>query len=451
MIKSPPIVACYKKHPTLSLLFFLILVQSFGLAWYGFCLFKTGYLPIPFVDDKNDTFMDFFHTLFWSVREGSYSEWGSVYPPLTFIFLKLVTWMIGISEQFPDAFSLRENCPKFQHFIVSLYILIPALCFFSKDWNRFLKPQKTLIYLLLITSAPFLFGMERGNLIVITLPLISLLLSVENRNLQAWILAILINLKPYFLVLTFLFILRDSWKSLISTLIYSGFIFLITGWALEPDFILLFSNIIAHSENADTLFSIRTILALPSTISVFSHVLKSDIAQNSRLLSQLPLNFSVLSSAVVLLNQLTLAACAGVIWLNRSKLKDQQVIAALLIIITNWLLNIGGYSLLFYLPILPVLSELRFSKCFLIIICVLSAPLDWIVIFRGPLEQQFSFLAGTPIIFHWELGLGSLLRPILNFSLLLGITIEFFQLIDFNFIIRRFDTHPILKGASTRE
>ena len=52
--------------------------QAAAVAYYLFFLNSHGYLPTPFIYDKSDTFMDFFHTMIWADRDGRYTEWGSV-------------------------------------------------------------------------------------------------------------------------------------------------------------------------------------------------------------------------------------------------------------------------------------------------------------------------------------------------------------------------------------
>ena len=56
------------------------------LAILGIKSVIQGTFQLPFSYDKSDTFMDFFHPLYWSNDSGLYTVWGSVYPPLNFLF-----------------------------------------------------------------------------------------------------------------------------------------------------------------------------------------------------------------------------------------------------------------------------------------------------------------------------------------------------------------------------
>jgi len=70
----------------------ILIINALGLAYYISHVIEYGYLPSPFVYDKSDTFMDLFNTMYWAYYEGRYTDWGSVYPPLGFLFLKIINF-----------------------------------------------------------------------------------------------------------------------------------------------------------------------------------------------------------------------------------------------------------------------------------------------------------------------------------------------------------------------
>src|ERR1700727_592453 len=51
--------------------------------------YSAGYLPPPFFDQSLDTFMDWYNTVYWGYRPGTYDEWYSVYPPFAFLFMRI--------------------------------------------------------------------------------------------------------------------------------------------------------------------------------------------------------------------------------------------------------------------------------------------------------------------------------------------------------------------------
>ena len=65
-----------------ELIFFILAVWSID---------AKGVLPPPFFYNVDDTFMDFFNTNFWSLYDGRYENWRSIYPIFTFLVGKLLT------------------------------------------------------------------------------------------------------------------------------------------------------------------------------------------------------------------------------------------------------------------------------------------------------------------------------------------------------------------------
>ena len=94
---------------TTRLLFACCVIQIAGCIYFWLSFTQNGYLPSPFVYDKADTFMDFFHTMYWADEPGRYTDWGSVYPPLNFLFLKGARWLLFGQVHESDAFTLRDS------------------------------------------------------------------------------------------------------------------------------------------------------------------------------------------------------------------------------------------------------------------------------------------------------------------------------------------------------
>ena len=57
-----------------------------GLLWR---LWANGYLPQPLYFRPDDSLMDLYTTAFWANAGGAYERWHSLYPPLSFAFLKV--------------------------------------------------------------------------------------------------------------------------------------------------------------------------------------------------------------------------------------------------------------------------------------------------------------------------------------------------------------------------
>lgn len=55
-----------------------------------------NYLPQPFFYEPADTFADWFNTSYWARNLGTYDTWATLYPPLSFVFLRSLDWIYAI-------------------------------------------------------------------------------------------------------------------------------------------------------------------------------------------------------------------------------------------------------------------------------------------------------------------------------------------------------------------
>ena len=65
------------------------------LAGWGYAIWffhKYRYLPQPFFYEPSGVFMDWYSLTFWSHFRGAYDIAGSIYPPLSFVVLKLFSF-----------------------------------------------------------------------------------------------------------------------------------------------------------------------------------------------------------------------------------------------------------------------------------------------------------------------------------------------------------------------
>jgi hypothetical protein len=124
--------------------------------------FVDGKLPQPFIFDINDTFMDWFNTAYFAHENGTYDLWRSVYPPLSFVFLKVA----GNGACYVNGPLPARDCDTFGIVaIFTFYVLGSALA-----WRAFhLQDASTAKFrgIAFALSLPWLFTLERGNLILV--------------------------------------------------------------------------------------------------------------------------------------------------------------------------------------------------------------------------------------------------------------------------------------------
>lgn len=409
----------------LSFLLLFLVIQLLSVAYFFWFTTKHGYLPAPFSHEKSDTFMDLFHPMYWADHAGRYTEWKSVYPPLSFLFLKYVKLaLLGSSTLFANAFDLREAAkPVVICFLLS-YLALPAFVLHTRIWRDFSNVEKLVVYLIFALSPPMLFALERGNLIIFSLIFLAIILS-NTGWLRAIGIAILINIKPYFALLLLLYWLKRDIKGFWQSLLFAAGLFLATGLLLEGHFLLFFYNLFSFAQNAP--FSPHVALALPSSLSVFSYALNLEAIQQTTKYSAL-LNLRAIALAIEVINWSIISGVIAMLYRRRALLSDNQVISVILVITTNLGISVGGYSLIFYLTLLPVFMLMKFRTIYCWLIIMLFAPLDWIPVYSGAFSDQYSYVTNSVVDVRWILGLGGFIKPILNFSMLAVLLAELARL-----------------------
>lgn len=412
-------------HRILSLrgaLLLTLMVEVGGVAYFVWSLVEFGYLPSPFLFDKADTFMDFFHTMYWADNDGRYTEWGSVYPPLIFLLLKLFKWLLIGEQGFPDAFALREGASFLWPWFCLAYIAIPASVVSFSYWRVFPVSDRLLFLVLGLMSMPMLFAFERGNSILLALIFLPWVISGKERTRQL-ALAVLVNLKPYFALLYLYYVARRQWGNLYAALIVAATLFAVTGMIVDSSFLMFLTNMFSFSQSGDV-FSSRDVLSMPSSISAFSYVLGSFEFQQTPHMGALALA-TWIGPLIEAGKWCALGYLIFLVLMRGPQVPGQQLIAVLIVAITNLGVSVGGYSLLFYFAMLPVFGEMQFRKTYLFLIGIIAMPLDLVPIVEDMSPTlQFSYLSGSTTEVGWVLGLGSFLRPVCNFLLMILIAWE---------------------------
>lgn len=400
----------------------LLLLNAAGFFYYIHYLMENGYLPSPFVYDKSDTFMDLFNVLYWAYDDGRYTDWGSVYPPLNFIILRFVNFVFA-GGGYGDPALMRDNSQLVIVGVCLGYLAIPAILLKTRYWQDFPKIEKILIYFAILLSAPMLFTLERGNLILISPILLALALSKIGMARSVSI-ALLINIKPYFALLMIYYIARQNWKGFVACTVQSVLFFAISGLALDNHFLVFLTNIFNFSQE-DGLFSLREIMALPSSISAFSYVLKHPdgaMFASSFLSSE---SIAIIVYIIEAAKWSVLAISLAILFVRSRLMRDAEALSLLVVVISNLGIWVGGYTLIFYIALIPVFIKMRARWLYIGLLSLMAMPLDIIPLSDDFIGEQYSYLADAYVNIQWTGGLGSVIRPIANLILLLLMSCEF--------------------------
>jgi hypothetical protein len=396
-------------------------IQIAGCIYYWLSFTENGYLPSPFVWDKADTFMDFFHTMYWADEPGRYTDWGSVYPPLNFLFLKGVRWLLFGLVHESDAFTLRDSATPFIPYIVAAFAASALFVFRHDLWRGFTAAHKVLFFFIFLLSPPMLFSIERGNLIIFALGFLALALAKPGWT-RTFAIGMLINIKPYFALYLVAFAISQRPKELISCTMMAGAIFLISGIMLDEHFLEFLQNLFQFSQEQD-LFSPRELLGLPSSVSAFSAVLRIYFSVGGNL-SIAGLGIGSIVTLVESVKWLAIFAAFLSLGLGGWRIPVETTLAATTIAITNLGVWVGGYSFILYICLVPILCRLKYRNIYLACIFLIFMPVDVITLYSDNLGNSYAYLSDTIASVVWQLSLGAFLRPVVNFGLLLIISIE---------------------------
>ena len=181
----------------------------FGVAVLVRDVLVQGYLPSPFFHDKSDSFMDWYNPAYWAHNPGAYSEWFSVYPPLSFLFLDLFSR--------PSCFTFSpyqgRACDPQGYWVISIFLLINLVLLwrtYGKLDHRTAFPRAIAVGL----GTSMLFGWERANLIIPCFTCLVLAYGNILKNSWAKIIfaALAVNFKPYLILAAFGRLFRLDWR-----------------------------------------------------------------------------------------------------------------------------------------------------------------------------------------------------------------------------------------------
>ena len=227
-----------------GLLCTLLLIVN--LSTFLLIVFSRGsLLPNYFHKYSFDTSMDFFNVLAASARDDLYLGDGYNYPPFCMFMMKCIHYIVPagvptidqINQYGGDGLYLRtfQNALFAYLLIITTCVLIIALCLIHilKGSNNATKWPACLVVL---TSGPFLYMLERGNVIIIALmgTLIFTVFyeseSAVGRCLALLSLAVAASIKLYPAVFSIMLLRKRRYKEFLLFVIVFAIIFIVPFW-----------------------------------------------------------------------------------------------------------------------------------------------------------------------------------------------------------------------------
>lgn len=401
-----------------ALLCLVLGCEIINIAYFAIFFYFNKYLPAPFVWDKDNTFGDFYNPLYWVVNDGFYAVYQSVYPPLSYYFLKIFTWGIESNSDL-GPFDIRNNYIGISILVCAIYIGIILIVTNIGKWKTIKEKSPMLIWLACALSTPVLFALERGNLIFIALLLLALYLATENKWLKALFFGLLVNFKPYFVILLiqYINIYKFNKQDLLREVFVAVAIFALTAMMIGLnvfDFVSSFFKISVKGAIGDD-----GLLALPNNISAL-YVLKNTLYYHSTF-PQPHSTYAFWFSCIKALGIVTpLILFFTIIFRPLTKIES---IVSVLVLIASFSNITGGYIYIIYILLIPLIIKTDYRFFIFPLLIIFCLPVDQITMDFIPIKFELikSYLGGnielTDITLY--LGWGSVLRPLANYFILL--------------------------------
>lgn len=402
----------YRSGIVIEYIFVLAIFIALSYA-YWFTV-EFGHYPPPFFYDASDTFMDWFNTAYWANNPGAYDTWKTLYPPLTFLFVRLFSipsCYDSAEATFVAARTARDGCDPVG--IIALFTIL-AVNFVLIAIAMYRHDPKTALprTIALGLGLPMLHGLERGNLIIVTFTFFILAFGpfVKNVRLRWLFIAIAINFKIYLISAIFPLILRRKWRWFEGALLYTVLVYIFSALLLGSGSIVdLYGNITSIVAGDDT--DSFLIAWLSATYSPFMTILNSNIIPITSLIGSFYVEFLVVFLPILQkIGQLLIVLAAAATALRPEAIKAHHVInlGVLLALITS---EAGAYTL-------TIVGFFVFQEKWkgiarpiaIVSFYFLCIPGDLIIDYLFQMIMD-SYIGGKTVVIDFPLTLGPFIRP----------------------------------------
>lgn len=219
-------------------IFAAILIIGIAAYWLFMILSRCTYVDGYFVNDFADTSMDYFNMLSNLYVLDPYAD-NANYPAMCFLILRVLYHMIPLLPEGNNGFYLRNYMPaQLGYIIYSIILLLGTYEILKSFWTES-EREKKIIAISLIISGPFIFSIERGNIILVAILFLLLFIRLynsENRKYRyvAYIaLAISASIKIYPAMFGVMIVCQKRYREALHTLFFGVVLFLAPFWAFD--------------------------------------------------------------------------------------------------------------------------------------------------------------------------------------------------------------------------
>jgi hypothetical protein len=200
-------------------------VLACGL-WAAYQTITQSYFPQPFFYDTDDTFRDWYSTAVWAHEQGAYDTWLSVYPPLTFAMLKFMG--VPACYEYAPVATVRD-CDWLGIVVMHAFYVINAVLV-SVIYMRVDRKTALPRAFTITAGMPMLFGLERGNVILICFTCVMLGWGplVRSARWRWFNVGLVVNFKVYMIAAVLVQLVRRRWLWVEGSLLSVVFVYLVS-------------------------------------------------------------------------------------------------------------------------------------------------------------------------------------------------------------------------------
>lgn len=404
----------------LSLEYIFSIAIALSLAYSFWFFFKYQYFPQPFFYDIGDTWMDWFNPAYWAHQPGAYDTYATIYPPLTYVILRAVTYgpcYVGYHG------GLARECDWLGvtalHLFYVLAVFLTARTFWKID-RRTAVPRTIAVAI----GLPMIWTVDRGNVILITYIFVllaygPLLKSARLRWLYA---GLAVNMKIYLIGTIAAQLLHRRWRWFEGAMIACVLVYCVS-------YALFGSGSPAEIYGNITAFADALVINNPLDIWMASSLLpllqltRSEIfptiiyvgSDNVRLIE-------ILAPLFMYSAQITIVAAAAACFYRPEAVPRYRMLT-LSIGIALLSTEVSAYTQILILLFCFMEPSKGFLRRYAIIICyIICIPLDYNIDKLPPVFKE-SFFFKTTIPVEYMVQIGPFIRPVLTLSIPVALAI----------------------------
>ncbi len=384
---------------------------AIGLAYCLIFLGLNDYLPAPYFYVPGDTFMDFSAPATFAHTRGAYDAFGSIYPPLSFILLKFVSWGPCYSMNPSEA---ARDCDVYG---IGWLLVIYAINVFLV-WRTFRKldPATAVPRTFALTAGlSMTYALERGNVLLFTFTCLILAYGplVKSARLRWLFAGLAINFKVYLIGTLFAQLLKRRWRWFEGALLATVIVYLVT-FAIygEGSPRQIATNLTAYAGAIQR--DVTLDFWYPSSLQPIRLMLQGDTqfpAVTTLGTGTIAILMAVVRAIIAATTLAIVVAAIAAWWRPGAVPMHRLILLSIGIAVINS--EVGGYNQMILIFFIFFERWRGIGRPVAIVTAyILCVAADYPIASVPPLVRE-SYLGGREVFANYSIGVGTLLRPVL--------------------------------------